>query len=188
MCRPQARPRRLERHILSAAILPQPEPARELRKQLMARNESIRMSLNAAGAREISMTIPVAADMEIVATAQAAAVGEFIDMPRDKIDEVKLALVEACINAFEHAHARDDRVHLTFRVGRERDGREFLEVEVLDRGTGFDEALVEVPSAEKTFSGRRRRGWGLQIIRGLMDAVSIRSGQGGTRILMRKYK
>ncbi len=154
----------------------------------MARNESVRMSLNAAGAREISLTIPVAADMEIVATAQAAAVGEFIDMPRDKIDEVKLALVEACINAFEHAHARDDRVHLTFRVGRERDGREFLEVGVLDRGTGFDEALVEAPSPEKTFSGRRKRGWGLQIIRGLMDSVSILSGQGGTRILMRKYK
>jgi len=58
------------------------------------------MSLDATGAREISMVIPVAPDMEIVATAQAAAVGEFIEMPRDKIDEVKLALVEACINAF----------------------------------------------------------------------------------------
>jgi len=146
------------------------------------------MSLDATGAREISMTIPVAPDMEIVATAQAAAVGEFIEMPRDKIDEVKLALVEACINAFEHAHARDDRVHLTFRVGRERDDREFLEVEVLDRGKGFDQTLLEPPSAEKTFSGRQKRGWGLQIIRSLMDSVDISSGEGGTRILMRKYK
>ncbi len=146
------------------------------------------MSLDATGACEISLTIPVAPDMEIVATAQAAAVGEFIEMPRDKIDEVKLALVEACINAFEHAHARDDRVHLTFRVGREADSREFLEVEVLDRGWGFDQSLVETPSAEKTFSRRQKRGWGLQIIRSLMDSVAISSGEGGTRILMRKYK
>jgi serine/threonine-protein kinase RsbW len=145
------------------------------------------MSLDATGAREISLTIPVAPDMEIVATAQAAAVGEFIEMPRDKIDEVKLALVEACINAFEHAQARDDRVHLTFRVGQE-DSREFLEVEVLDQGKGFDQKSIETPSAEKTFSGRQKRGWGLQIIRSLMDSVAISSSEGGTRILMRKYK
>ena len=146
------------------------------------------MSLDATGAREISLTIPVAPDMEIVATAQAAAVGEFIEMPRDKIDEVKLALVEACINAFEHAHARDGRVHLTFRVGREEDAKEFLEVEVLDQGKGFDQTSIETPSAEKTFSGRQKRGWGLQIIRSLMDSVAISSSEGGTRILMRKYK
>jgi serine/threonine-protein kinase RsbW len=145
------------------------------------------MSLDQLGAREVSLTIPVAPDMEIVATAQAAALGEFIEMPHDKIDEVKLALVEACINAFEHAHARDARLHLTFRVGREEE-REYLEVEVLDRGMGFDKEAVELPSAEKTFSGRQKRGWGLQIMRSLMDSVDITSGQGGTRILMRKYK
>jgi serine/threonine-protein kinase RsbW len=145
------------------------------------------MSLDATGAREISLTIPVAPDMEIVATAQAAAVGEFIEMPRDKIDEVKLALVEACINASEHAQARADRVHLTFRVGRE-DARECLEVEVVDQGKGFDQKSIETPSAEKTFSGRQKRGWGLQIIRSLMDSVAISSSEGGTRILMRKYK
>jgi serine/threonine-protein kinase RsbW len=145
------------------------------------------MSLDATGAREVSLTIPVAPDMEIVATTQASAIGEFIEMPRDKIDEVKLALVEACINAFEHAHARDDRLHLTFRVGRES-SREFLEVEVLDRGRGFDQAAVETPTPEKTFSRRQKRGWGLQIMRSLMDSVAITSGEGGTRILMRKYK
>ena len=153
----------------------------------MARRETARMNLDPSGAREISLTIPVAPDMEIAATAQAAAVGEFIEMSRDKIDEVKLALVEACINAFEHAHARDDRLHLTFRVGRE-DDRDYLEVEVLDRGRGFDQAAVAQPTPEKTFSGRQKRGWGLQIMRSLMDTVDITSGQGGTRILMRKYK
>ena len=85
------------------------------------------------------MTIPVAPEMEIVATAQAAALGEYIAMSRDKIDEVKLALVEACINAFEHADCRDEQLHLTFRLGREPKGREWLEVEVLDKGKGFDQ-------------------------------------------------
>jgi serine/threonine-protein kinase RsbW len=142
----------------------------------------------AAGSREVSMTIPVAPEMEIVATAQAAALGEYIAMSRDKIDEVKLALVEACINAFEHAGCHDEQLHLTFRLGREPKGREWLEVEVLDRGKGFDQTKVEEPSPQKTFSSHRRRGWGLQIIKSLMDEVQINSGDGGTRILMRKYK
>jgi serine/threonine-protein kinase RsbW len=133
------------------------------------------------------MTIPVAPEMEIVATAQAAALGEYIAMPRDKIDEVKLALVEACINAFEHAECRDEQLHLKFRLGRDAK-REWLEVEVLDKGKGFDSAMVEEPSIEKSFSGHRKRGWGLQIIKSLMDEVEITSSGGGTRILMRKYK
>jgi serine/threonine-protein kinase RsbW len=153
----------------------------------MSKPETARSGLD-AGAREISLTIPVAPDMEIVATAQAVAIGEYIEMSRDKIDEVKLAIVEACINAFEHAQTRDDRVHLTFRVGRESDGPEYLEVEVFDQGRGFDQRSVEMPSLEKTFGGGKKRGWGLQIIRSLMDSVAITSGDWGTRILMRKYK
>jgi len=155
----------------------------------MARRETLRSGLEGSGAREVSLTIPVASDMEIVATAQVAAMGEYIQRAHDKIDEVKLALVEACINAFEHAHTRDDRVHLTFRVGRdEEDGPDYLEVEVFDQGKGFDHSIVEVPTPEKTFSGGKKRGWGLQIIRSLMDSVAITSGEWGTRILMRKYK
>jgi len=141
----------------------------------------------AAGSREVSMTIPVAPEMEIVATAQAAALGEYIAMSRDKIDEVKLALVEACINAFEHANCRDEQLHLTFRLGREARG-DWLEVEVLDRGRGFDQKAVEPPTPEKTFASHRKRGWGLQIIKSLMDEVDITSGEWGTRIVMRKYK
>jgi serine/threonine-protein kinase RsbW len=141
-----------------------------------------------AGSGDISLTIPVAPEMEIVATAQVAALGEHIGMSRDKIDEVKLALVEACINAFEHAQTRDERLHLIFRTGREEDGAGWLEVEVLDQGKGFDHLRIEPPTPEQTFEGKRKRGWGLQIIRSLMDGVQITSGEWGTRILMRKYK
>ncbi|HEY3203499.1 MAG TPA: ATP-binding protein [Thermoanaerobaculia bacterium] len=154
----------------------------------MSQGGSAPPGLTAAGSREVSMTIPVAPEMEIVATAQAAALGEYIAMARDKIDEVKLALVEACINAFEHADCRDEQLHLTFRLGGEPKGREWLEVEVLDKGRGFNHANVETPSLEKTFASHRKRGWGLQIIKSLMDEVEITSGDWGTRILMRKYK
>lgn len=154
----------------------------------MAQRDPAPSTPEAAGAPAVSLTIPVAPEMEIVATAQADALGEYIDMSRDKIDEVKLALVEACINAFEHARAQDNQVHITFRVGGLREAGEWLEIEVLDRGRGFDAEGIEAPSPHKTFEERRRRGWGLHIIKSLMDEVQIASGEGGTRILMRKYK
>ena len=84
--------------------------------------------------------------------------------------------------------ARDGRVHVAFRVGREAAGGDWLEIEVRDQGQGFDADTVEEPTPEKTFGGRRKRGWGLQIIKSLMDHVDISSGEWGTRILMRKYK
>jgi serine/threonine-protein kinase RsbW len=144
--------------------------------------------ISSAHPREVSMVIPVAPEMEIVATAQVAALGGYLSMTRDKIDEVKLALVEACINAFEHADCRDEQLYLTFRLGREPKGREWLEIEVLDKGKGFDQNAVGEPSLAQNLSGHRKRGWGLQIIKGLMDDVEITSGEWGTRILMRKYK
>ncbi len=61
-------------------------------------------------------------------------------------------------------------------------------MEVLDKGKGFDQSRVESPSPQKTFVSHRKRGWGLQIIKSLMDDVDITSGEWGTRILMRKYK
>ena len=65
--------------------------------------------------REVHMTIPVAPEMEIAATAQVSALGEWMEMGRDKIDEVKMAVVEACINAFEHSATPDRKVELSFR-------------------------------------------------------------------------
>ena len=60
--------------------------------------------------------------------------------------------------------------------------------EVLDKGKGFDQTTVQEPNLEKSFASHRKRGWGLQIIKSLMDDVEITSGEWGTRILMRKYK
>ncbi len=46
-----------------------------------------------ADTREVHLTIPVAPEMEIAATAQVAALGEWMELGRDKIDEVTMAVV-----------------------------------------------------------------------------------------------
>ncbi|MFI5197639.1 MAG: ATP-binding protein [Thermoanaerobaculia bacterium] len=135
------------------------------------------------------MTIPVAPEMEIAATAQVSALGEWMEMGRDKIDEVKMAVVEACINAFEHSATPDRKVELAFRVGAEEDGRgAYLEVDVTDAGHGFDPTRLKTPEIAAALRSSRKRGWGIKIIESLMDDVRIESGEHGTRIVMRKYR
>ena len=139
--------------------------------------------------REVHLTIPVEPEMEIAATAQVAALGEWMEMSRDKIDEVKMAVVEACINAFEHSATPDHKVELAFRVGAEEGGRgAYLEVDVADSGHGFDPTRLKTPEIAAALRSSRKRGWGIKIIESLMDDVRIESGEHGTRIVMRKYR
>ena len=77
--------------------------------------------------REVTLTLPMSADMEVQASQSASALARSIAMSPEKIDEVRLAVVEACINAFEHSHAEDSRVDITFCVlGREDEPKALL--------------------------------------------------------------
>jgi serine/threonine-protein kinase RsbW len=139
--------------------------------------------------REVHLVIPVAPEMEIAATAQVAALGEWMELGRDKIDEVKMAVVEACINAFEHSDTPDRKVEIGFKTGvsEEHGGRAYLEVDVADNGKGFDPGRVPEPQ-RLTRMNTHKRGWGIKIIQSLMDDVRIISGERGTTIVMRKYR
>ena len=66
--------------------------------------------------REVTLTLPMVPDMEIEASRTATAMAESIAMSPDKIDEVRMAVVEACINAFEHSRSPDRNVYVTFEV------------------------------------------------------------------------
>jgi len=102
---------------------------------------------------------------------------------------VKMAVVEACINAFEHSATPDRKVELSFRVGAEEGGRgAYLEVDVADSGHGFDPTRLKTPEIAAALRSSRKRGWGIKIIESLMDDVRIESGEHGTRIVMRKYR
>jgi serine/threonine-protein kinase RsbW len=137
--------------------------------------------------REVKLTLPLAPDMEIAASKTATAMAELLRMSPDKIDEVRMAVVEACINAIEHSRAPDRKVYLTFEVLGE-DEPEVLRITVRDEGVGFAPEDVEEPSIERKISAARKRGWGLKIIRGLMDSVEIVSGTDGTSIVMTKAR
>lgn len=137
--------------------------------------------------REVTLILPMAPDMEIVASQAASAMATFVGMSPDRVDEVRMAVVEACINAFEHSHASERKVEITFRLFGS-DGPERLEIRVHDRGVGFQPDRVEEPNLAEKLKGERKRGWGLKIIQGLMDEVEILSGSQGTTVVMSKSR
>jgi anti-sigma regulatory factor (Ser/Thr protein kinase) len=60
-------------------------------------------------------------------------------------------------------------------------------IDVEDHGDGFDPATAPQNSAARVIGSTMKRGWGLTLIRELMDEVQIRSAPGKTLVSMRKY-
>jgi serine/threonine-protein kinase RsbW len=138
--------------------------------------------------REVTLALPMVPEMEIEASKTATAIAEFMRMSPDRIDEVRMAVVEACINALEHSHATDREVYVTFQVLGEEGDPDKLRIMVRDTGIGFSPDGVAEPTMEGKLKAVRKRGWGLKIIRGLMDEVEIVSGPDGTTVVMSKMR
>jgi serine/threonine-protein kinase RsbW len=132
---------------------------------------------------EIELVIPIIPSMELAASKTAQAVADYLDLDEEKTAEVTMALIEACINAFEHGKSKDNNVYIRFILKEEA-----LIIEIKDRGKGFDSTKVEMPDIEKKLHSQRKRGWGLQLMRELMDDVVIDSSPDGTTITMTKKR
>ncbi len=143
--------------------------------------------VNSAVLREVTLTLPMLPDMEIAASKTATAMAEFMEMSSDKIDEVRMAVVEACINSFEHSRADDRTVEIQFAV-LGNDEPEKLQITITDQGVGFSPEKLEKPRIEDKLKAASKRGWGLTIINGLMDEVDIQSGPNGTIVVMSKLR
>ena len=131
----------------------------------------------------VDLSIPMQPDMEVIATSVAESIGTFMGIDHDKVDEIKIAIVEACINAFEHSKSEERRIDVSFSIDEAG-----LMISINDGGAGFDmdEAMAKI--AEKRSEGIGDRGWGLTLIHELMDEVSIASLPTGTLVKMLKYR
>ena len=136
----------------------------------------------------VRLTLPMIPNMELTASKTACAMGEQIGLSPDKIDEVQMAVVEACINAFEHSDSADREVRLKFQVLGTDDEPQGLQITIRDSGVGFSPDKIPQQRTEETPRVPRKRGHGLRIIDGLMDEVEIQSDSEGTTVIMRKMR
>ena len=104
-------------------------------------------------------------------------------MHQSRVEAASVAVVEACLNAMEHGGGP-----VTVRLRSEnQDSRSCLVVEVEDHGDGFDPDMAPQNSPSRVIGRSSKRGWGLTLIRELMDEVQIRSAPGKTLVYMCKY-
>ena len=95
----------------------------------------------------------------------------------DDIEDLKVAVSEACTNAIKHSS--DDRFTIIYTMIENG-----LTIEIIDNGNGYDTSSINEPDIENL----KESGMGVFIIEALMDEVSIESQEGkGTSIKMTKY-
>ena len=131
----------------------------------------------------VELKLPILKDMELVATHTSEVVSKHMNLSEEKSAEVSMALIEACINAFEHSETKED-IFIHFIISDEN-----LKIKVIDKGVGFDSSAIKLPNIEeKLGTQERKRGWGLMLIQELMDKVDYESDNSGTTLTMTKNK
>jgi len=118
--------------------------------------------------------------LQLVRTVVGAAASTDPALGPDRVAALRLAVSEAATNAIE-AHGTsgiEDRVVIRCNVGAGR-----IELEVTDRGAGFDPADVpDLPSVESAERLDHESGLGLSLMRQLADETVIEAGESGTAV------
>lgn len=175
-------------------LLEQNEAYNSSRRQLEALTarvhpDAIRLRETAA-ADEYEMIIPMGDDTELIAAHTAEQIARRINFRPEAINQIKTAVVEACINAAEHSLSPDRKIYQRFKVESDK-----LVVTISSRGVMVPTtAGKNGESVDQTVAGeaggiktKQKRGWGLQLIKTLMDEVEFESVDDGTRLRMTKY-
>jgi serine/threonine-protein kinase RsbW len=139
---------------------------------------------------EFEMIIPMGDETELIAASTLEQIARRSNFRPEAINQIKTALVEACINAMEHSHSPDRKIYQRFRLESDR-----LVVTISSRGVippdikGQNGANGNVSGDEQETkdTATERRGWGLKLIRTLMDEVEFERVDDGTRLRMTKY-
>ena len=130
----------------------------------------------------VELKLPIIPDIELSATKTAEVISKHMNLSEEKSAEVSMALIESCINAFEHSKTKEIFIHFIVEPDK-------LTVKVIDKGVGFDKSKVEIPNIEnKLNSDERKRGWCLQLVSELMDTVEYNSDESGTTVTMTKKR
>lgn len=125
----------------------------------------------------IKMEISANPDFVSIIRLTTSGIANKIGFSIDDIEDMKVAVSEACTNAIKHSS--DDRFYITFNILD--DG---LNIEIKDNGVGCNIDLLGKPDLENP----KENGLGIFIIQTLMDEVSIESSDNkGTIIKMTKY-
>lgn len=117
----------------------------------------------------VEMYIPNILGSEKAAIEKAAAIARQMGFSDDRIDDLKTAVSEACINAIEHGNKFDQNTKVGITLAADQHA---LQITVQDQGNGIKpEKIPESILDEQGLP--RRRGHGIFLIRSLVNELSF---------------
>ncbi len=131
--------------------------------------------------RTVDLRIPSEYGYEKVAMDAASAVARRMGFSEPRIEDLRTALAEACLNAMEHGNrfARDTQVGVLLTVADDH-----LEVDVLDEGRGESAPHITEPLSLDHQPGVAHGNMGMFLITQLMDEVEVRHRAHGSMVRM----
>jgi serine/threonine-protein kinase RsbW len=133
---------------------------------------------------EYEIIVPMGEDAELLAAHAVEDIARRHSFKPAAINQMKTALVEACINAAEHSLSPDRKIYQKFKIEGDK-----IIITISNRGLKIPpEKIKETVSNEPSREEQGRRGWGLKLMRQLMDEVRFEQTDDGTRITMVKYR
>ncbi len=136
--------------------------------------------------REVLLEIPARPEyLSLARQVVAAAAALEPSFRAERIDDLRVAVSEATTNAIESHLDRgsDERIVIRCNLADDR-----IEVEVFDRGAGFDPATASTaPSADSEDRLEHERGLGIPLMRVLTDEAEIVSDPDGTAVRLVVY-
>lgn len=122
--------------------------------------------------RRIELEIPPRSDhLALVRLVVQSAAWIDRKVPEPRIDDLRLAVSEACANALDaqEATGREDPVHITIELGDD-----LMAVTVIDHAGGFEvDDLHPIPAVTDPRRLRHERGLGIPLMRSLADEVTF---------------
>ncbi len=129
--------------------------------------------------KSLELHIPNILGQERVAMDFAASAAKHMGFTGNRIEDLKTAVSEACLNAIEHGNKMDASMKVGIILNVEEMN---LQVTVQDAGEKI--GPVEIPRIEEKIEGRSdRRGWGIFLIKNLVDEVKFEAMPGGGNLV-----
>jgi serine/threonine-protein kinase RsbW len=129
-----------------------------------------------ARATTVEVRLPSRLGFEKVAMSTAASVAKLMGFREERIEDLKTAIAEACINAIEHGNRLNEKLSVGVVLSA---GADALEIKVMDDGKGMKNLPIR-PDIDKKMHGEEDpRGMGMFLIQALVDEAEWVVGSNG---------
>ena len=114
----------------------------------------------------VEVRLPSRLGFEKVAMGTAASVAQLMGFPSERIEDLKTAVAEACINAIEHGNHLNEKLSVGVILSASDNQ---LEVKVIDTGAGITTQPHQPDIDRKVHGEESPRGMGMFLIQALVD-------------------